>query len=75
MANDISQELTIDVQEAASYSMCLDESTDVNNHARLAVYLRYAVDDVMREELVKLCSLPKKNTWNAYPQCCESQKN
>ena len=40
--------------------MCLDESTDANNHARLALFLRYAAGDVMREELVKLCSLPKR---------------
>ena len=40
--------------------MCLDETTDVNNHARLAVILRYAVGDNMREELVKLLSLPER---------------
>ena len=60
MANDISQQLTIDLQEAVCYSACLDESTDVNNHARFAVFLRYATNDVMREELVKLCSLSKR---------------
>ena len=38
--------------------MCLDESKDINNHARLAVILRYAVGDIMREELLKLLSLP-----------------
>ena len=60
MTSDISQQFTIDLQKAACYSMCLDESTDVNNHARLAVFLRYAAGDVMREELAKLCSLPKR---------------
>ena len=43
MASDVSQQITTDLQKAACYSMCLDESTDVNNHARLAVILRYAV--------------------------------
>lgn len=38
--------------------MCLDESTDITNHARLALILRYATGDIMREELVKLSSLP-----------------
>ncbi|MEE6511708.1 hypothetical protein FKM82_018407 [Ascaphus truei] len=58
MASDVSQQLTTDLQKAACYSMCLDESTDINNHARLAVILRYAVGDTMREELMKLVSLP-----------------
>ncbi|XP_013000519.1 protein FAM200A isoform X1 [Cavia porcellus] len=58
MASDVSQQLGTDLQEAACYSMCLDESTDLNNHVSLAVILRYAVGDMMREELVKLASLP-----------------
>lgn len=60
MASDIGQQLTTDLQKAACYSMCLDESTDINNHARLAIILRYAVGDTMREELVKLASLPER---------------
>ncbi|XP_058015002.1 protein FAM200A-like [Ahaetulla prasina] len=60
MASDVGQQLTTDLQKAACYSMCLDESTDINNHARLAVILRYAVGDIMREELVKLVSLPER---------------
>ena len=58
MASDVSQKLTTDLQQAACYSMCLDESTDINNIVRLAVILCYAVGDIMREELVKLLSLP-----------------
>ncbi|XP_013930323.1 PREDICTED: uncharacterized protein LOC106555913 [Thamnophis sirtalis] len=60
MASDVNQQLTTDLQKAACYSMCLDESTDVNNHARLIIILRYAVGDIMREELVKLVSLPER---------------
>ncbi|XP_034277662.1 uncharacterized protein LOC117668096 isoform X2 [Pantherophis guttatus] len=60
MASDVSQQLTTDLKKAACYSMCLDESTDVNNHARLTIILRYAVGDIMREELVKLVSLPER---------------
>ncbi|XP_035216701.1 protein ZBED8-like [Stegodyphus dumicola] len=40
--------------------MCLDESTDINNHAKLVIILRYAVSDTMREELVKLASFPER---------------
>ncbi|XP_004873385.1 general transcription factor II-I repeat domain-containing protein 2A-like isoform X2 [Heterocephalus glaber] len=58
MASDVNQQLTTDLQKAACYSICLYDSTDINNHTRLAVILRYAVGDIMREELVKLVSLP-----------------
>ena len=71
IANDISHQLTIDLQEAVCYSVRLDESRDVNNHARLAVFLRSVAGDVMKEELLKLCSLPKKNTRHRNSQCCD----
>ena len=32
----------------------------MNDHARPAVFLRYAAGNVMRKELVKLCFLPKR---------------
>ncbi|XP_032064570.1 SCAN domain-containing protein 3-like [Thamnophis elegans] len=77
MASDVSQQLTTDLQKAACYSMCLDESTDVNNHARLAIILRYAVGDIMREELVKLVSLPERtqgiDIYNAVMEAFSSQ--
>jgi len=56
MASDVSEQLNTDLQKAACYSVCLDESTDMNHHARLAVILRYAVGDIMREKLVQLVS-------------------
>ncbi|XP_023567860.1 general transcription factor II-I repeat domain-containing protein 2A isoform X2 [Octodon degus] len=58
MASDVSQQLAADLRKAACYSMCLDGSTDTNDHVSLAVILRYAAGDTMREELVKLVSLP-----------------
>ncbi|XP_034288864.1 general transcription factor II-I repeat domain-containing protein 2A-like [Pantherophis guttatus] len=77
MASDVGQQLATDLQKAACYSMCLDESTDVNNHARLAVILRYAAGDIMREELVKLVSLPEgtqgKDIYNAVMEAFSSQ--
>lgn len=77
MASDVSQQLTTDLQKAACYSMCLDESTDINNHARLAVILRYAVGDTMREELMKLLSLPGRtqgiDIYNAVMEAFVSQ--
>ncbi|XP_005409605.1 PREDICTED: general transcription factor II-I repeat domain-containing protein 2A-like [Chinchilla lanigera] len=69
--------LPTDLQKAACYSMCLYESTDRNSHARLAVILRYAVGDIMREELVKLVSLPGRtqgiDVYNAVMEAFLSQ--
>ncbi|MBN3287199.1 GTD2A protein, partial [Polyodon spathula] len=64
MAEDVSQQLTTELQKSELYSLCLDESTDVSNHARLAVIVRYAACENMREELVKLLSLPGRTTGN-----------
>ncbi|XP_076308511.1 general transcription factor II-I repeat domain-containing protein 2A-like [Tachypleus tridentatus] len=77
MANDVNQQLSTDLQKTSCYSMCLDESTDINNHARLAVTLRYAVGDSIREELVKLISLPGRtqgvDIYNAVMECFLTQ--
>ena len=76
-ANDVNLQLTTDLQKASCYSMCLDESTDINNHARLAVILCYAVGDTMREELLKLISLPGRtqgvDIYNAVMECFLTQ--
>ena len=49
MMKKISEQLTTDLQKASYYSMCLDdldESTDINNYAKLGVILRYAGGDM-----------------------------
>ena len=51
----------------------MDEGADINNHATLAVILSYAVGDTMKEELLKLISLPEKthgvDIYNAVMGC------
>ena len=77
MANDVNSQLADDLQNASCYSMCLDESTDINNHARLAVILRFAAGNTMREELVKLITLPGRtqgvDIYNAVMECFLTQ--
>ena len=77
MAQDVSLQLTTDLQKPSCYSMCLDESTDINNYARLAIILRYAAGDAMREELLKLVSLPERtqgvDIYNAVMECLTTQ--
>ena len=57
--------------------MCLDESTDINNHAKLPVILRYVIGDTMREKLLKLISLPARtqgiDIYNAVMECFLTQ--
>ncbi|XP_035210649.1 uncharacterized protein LOC118184992 [Stegodyphus dumicola] len=48
--------------------MCLDKSIYVNNYARLAIILRYAVGDMMRKELVKLASFSERTVMEAFLQ-------
>ncbi|XP_010604765.1 general transcription factor II-I repeat domain-containing protein 2A-like [Fukomys damarensis] len=57
-ASDAGQQRTTHLQKAACYSVCLCKGTDRSDHVRLAVILRYAVGDTMRQELVNLVSLP-----------------
>ena len=57
--------------------MCLDENTDIDNHARLAIILHYAAGDAIREELLKLVSLPERiqgeDIYNAVMECLTTQ--
>jgi len=39
------------------FSICLDESTDITGSARLSIFIKYFVDNEIKEELVKLVSL------------------
>lgn len=62
MNEDIQQQLLSDLKSAERFSICLDESTDVTNQARLAVIARYPAGNVMKEELLKLMTLSGKTT-------------
>lgn len=58
MASDVREQLISDLQKAACFSTCLNESIDINDHARLTEIFCYAVGDIMTQEQVKLVSLP-----------------
>ena len=77
MAQDVNLQLTTDLQKGSCHSMCLNESTVINDRARLAIILRYAAGDAMREELLKLVSLLERthgvDIYNSVMECLTTQ--
>ncbi|GFW54553.1 general transcription factor II-I repeat domain-containing protein 2A [Trichonephila clavipes] len=47
----------IDINSAPFISLCLDESIDITKSARLAVFARYCVENIIKEELIAITSL------------------
>lgn len=62
ISEDVSKQLKSDLDNVGMFSICLDESTDVTSQARLAVFVRCACGNIMKEELVSLLSLPTTTT-------------
>ncbi|XP_026479418.1 zinc finger MYM-type protein 6-like [Ctenocephalides felis] len=58
MADNVTTKQNAGLQEAVSFSVAVDESTDVNDIARLAVFARYCDKDQVYEELCTLIPLP-----------------
>ncbi|GFW21396.1 general transcription factor II-I repeat domain-containing protein 2A [Trichonephila clavipes] len=46
-----------DINSTSFISLCLDESIDITKPARLAVFARYWVGNVIKEELIAITSL------------------
>ncbi|GFW09550.1 uncharacterized protein TNCV_3996561 [Trichonephila clavipes] len=46
-----------DINSAPFISLCLDESIDITKSARLAVFARYCVGNIIKEELIAITSL------------------
>nr|XP_013180960.1 unnamed protein product [Papilio xuthus] len=62
MSTNVSQQLNADLISCEYYSLSLEETTDATSNARLAIIARYSDGQTMREELVKLATLPLKTT-------------
>ena len=57
MADNVSHQQSIDISSWDLLSICLDESTDVTGSVRLAIFGRYLVGNIIKEELINLSSL------------------
>ncbi|XP_055380766.1 zinc finger BED domain-containing protein 5-like [Condylostylus longicornis] len=60
MSINISEQLQTDINSCDFFSICLDETTDINSSARLAIFARYSKGNEIREELLKLANIPER---------------
>jgi hypothetical protein len=58
MSKSIGQQLIRHLNSCDFFSISLDETTDATSNARLAIIVRYSDVITMREELIKLATLP-----------------
>ncbi|GBM08122.1 hypothetical protein AVEN_214456-1 [Araneus ventricosus] len=57
LAGNVTDQQKTDINSAPFISLYLDENTDVTKSARLAVFARYCVGNVIKEELIAITSL------------------
>ena len=69
LSSNVEDQLKTDLSTCKTFSICLDESTDVTSSARLAIIARYLRGDEMREELIALANLPGTTTGAVICKC------
>ncbi|GFY00856.1 general transcription factor II-I repeat domain-containing protein 2A [Trichonephila clavipes] len=57
LAENVTDQQKNDINSAPFISLCLDESIDITESARLAVFARYCVGNIIKEELIAITSL------------------
>ncbi|GFW52831.1 uncharacterized protein TNCV_2394101 [Trichonephila clavipes] len=57
LAENVTDQQKNDINSAPFISLCLDESIDITKLARLAVFARYCVGNIIKEELIATTSL------------------
>ncbi|GFX95071.1 general transcription factor II-I repeat domain-containing protein 2A [Trichonephila clavipes] len=57
LAENVTDQQKKDINSAPFISLCLDESIDTTKSARLAVFARYCVENIIKEELIAITSL------------------
>ena len=72
MSENVTEQQKLDIHSASFIKLCLDESTDVTKSARFAVFARYCVGNVIKEELIAIKSLP---TTTKGADICTAVKN
>ncbi|GFU71401.1 uncharacterized protein TNCV_2584721 [Trichonephila clavipes] len=56
LAENVTDQQKNDINSAPFISLCLDESIDITKSARLAVFARYCVGNIIKEELIVITS-------------------
>ena len=62
LESDTSKQLRQGLSSYKYFSICIDESTDIESSARLAIFSRFCKDDKTYEEMVALLTLPERTT-------------
>ncbi|GFV21972.1 uncharacterized protein TNCV_4526581 [Trichonephila clavipes] len=57
LAENVTDQQKNDINSAPFISLCLDESIDTTKSARLAIFARYCVENIIKEELIAITSL------------------
>ncbi|GFV35314.1 general transcription factor II-I repeat domain-containing protein 2A [Trichonephila clavipes] len=57
LAENVTDQQKNDINSTPFISLCLDESIDITKSARLAVFARYCVGNIIKEELFAITSL------------------
>ncbi|GFW01970.1 uncharacterized protein TNCV_1148501 [Trichonephila clavipes] len=57
LAENVIDQQKNDINSAPFISLCLDESIDTTKSARLAIFARYCVGNIIKEELIAITSL------------------
>ncbi|GFU26065.1 general transcription factor II-I repeat domain-containing protein 2A [Trichonephila clavipes] len=57
LAENVTDQQKNDINSTPVISLCLDESIDITKSARLAVFARYCVGNIIKEELIAITSL------------------
>ncbi|GFX33735.1 SCAN domain-containing protein 3 [Trichonephila clavipes] len=57
LAENVTDHQKNDINSASFISLCLDESIDITKSERLAVFARYCVGNIIKEELIAITSL------------------
>ncbi|GFV36141.1 uncharacterized protein TNCV_872901 [Trichonephila clavipes] len=57
LAENVTDHQKNDINSASFILLCLDESIDITKSARLAVFARYCVGNIIKEELIAMTSL------------------
>ncbi|GFX71206.1 general transcription factor II-I repeat domain-containing protein 2A [Trichonephila clavipes] len=72
LAENVTDQQKNDINSAPFISLCLDESIDITKSSRLAVFARYCVGNIIKEELIAITSLL---TTTKGPDICTAVRN
>ncbi|GFS63788.1 general transcription factor II-I repeat domain-containing protein 2A [Trichonephila clavipes] len=61
LAENVTYQQKSDINSAPFISLCLDESIDITKSSRLAVFARYCIGNIIKEELIAIYNIVVNN--------------